>query len=116
MLRVGLTGSIAVGKSFVAAVFEELGCNLLDADVTAREVVLPGTAGLIAIIDRFGEEVIQKDGTLDRQRLASLVFGSEVLRKDLNSILHPRIIERQDAILNEWEQNDPNGISIVDAA
>ena len=116
MLRVGLTGSIAVGKSFVAAVFEELGCNLLDADVTAREVVLPGTAGLIAIIDRFGEEVIQKDGTLDRQRLASLVFGSEVLRKDLNSILHPRIIERQDAILSEWEQNDPDGISIVDAA
>ena len=116
MLRVGLTGSIAVGKSFVAAVFEELGCNLLDADVTAREVVLPGTAGLIAIIDRFGEEVIQKDGTLDRQRLASLVFGSEVLRKDLNSILHPRIIERQDEILKGWEQNDPNGISIVDAA
>jgi dephospho-CoA kinase len=116
MLRVGLTGSIAVGKSFVASVFEELGCHLLDADVTAREVVLPGTAGLTAIVDRFGEEVLQKDGTLDRQYLGSLVFGNEVLRKDLNSILHPRIIERQDEILNEWEQNDPDGISIVDAA
>jgi len=116
MLRVGLTGSIAVGKSFVASVFEELGCHLLDADVTAREVVLPGTDGLTAIVDRFGNEVLQKDGTLDRQYLGSLVFGNEVFRKDLNSILHPRIIERQDQMLKQWEQNDPDGISIVDAA
>jgi len=116
MLRVGLTGSIAVGKSFVASVFEELGCHLLDADLTAREVVLPGTVGLSAVVDRFGEEVLQKDGTLDRQHLAALVFGNEVLRKELNSILHPRIIEHQDAILKEWASNDPEGISIVDAA
>ena len=116
MLRVGLTGSIAVGKSFVASVFEELGCHLLDADLTAREVVLPGTPGLTAIVDRFGEQVLQADGTLDRQHLGSLVFGNEVLRKDLNSILHPRIIERQDEILKEWEQKDPDGVSIVDAA
>lgn len=116
MLRVGLTGSIAVGKSFVATVFEELGCHLLDADVTAREVVLPGTPGLTAIVDRFGEDVLENDGTLDRQHLGSLVFGNEVLRKDLNSILHPRIIERQDEILKEWEQNDPDGVSMVDAA
>ncbi|PYS71415.1 MAG: dephospho-CoA kinase, partial [Acidobacteria bacterium] len=77
---------------------------------------LPGTPGLTAIVARFGEEVLQKDGTLDRQRLGSLVFGNEVLRRDLNSILHPRIIERQDEILKEWEQNDPEGVSIVDAA
>ena len=116
MLRVGLTGSIAVGKSFVASVFDELGCHILDVDVTAREVVLPGTPGLTAIVDRFGDEVLQDDGTLDRKHLGSLVFGNEVLLKDLNSILHPRIIERQDEILKQWEQNDPDGVSIVDAA
>jgi dephospho-CoA kinase len=116
MLRVGLTGSIAVGKSFVASVFKELGCRVLDADDTAREVVEPGTAGLKAIVERFGEEVLSPDGTLNRKRLGELVFGNEVLRVELNALLHPRIIERQDEILRNWEQIDPNGIGIVDAA
>jgi dephospho-CoA kinase len=116
MLRVGLTGSIAVGKSFVASVFVELGCHVIDADDTAREVVLPGTAGLDAIVQRFGAEVLQADGTLNRQRLGEVVFGNEQLRQDLNAILHPRIMERQDEILKSWEQIDPNGIGIVDAA
>ena len=116
MLRVGLTGSIAVGKSFVASVFEQLGCHVLDADDTAREVVLPGTDGLDAVVQRYGKEVLQPDGTLDRSYLGQLVFGNEQLRSELNSILHPRIIERQDEILREWEKEDPNGIAIVDAA
>jgi dephospho-CoA kinase len=116
MLRVGLTGSIAVGKSFVAAVFVELGCHVLDADQTAREVVKPGTVGLNSIVARFGEEVLLPDGTLDRKRLGELVFGNELLRTELNALLHPRIIERQDEILKSWEQIDPNGIGIVDAA
>jgi len=116
MLRVGLTGSIGVGKSFVGSVFVELGCRLLDADATAREVVLPGTAGLAAVVKEFGPEVLQTDGTLDRKQLGALVFGDEQKRRRLNAILHPRIIEKQDQILQQWESEEPNGIGIVDAA
>jgi len=116
MLRVGLTGSIAVGKSFVTSVFAGLGCRILDADQTAREVVLPGAEGLKAVVEAFGEEVLTPDGTLDRERMASIVFADESQRQRLNQILHPFIIARQDEILRDWETEDPNGIGIVDAA
>ena len=116
MLRVGLTGSIGVGKSFVGSVFVQLGCRLLDADDTAREVVLPGTEGLKNIVNEFGPEVLQLDGALDRKVLGSIVFANLEKRQRLNAILHPRIIERQDEILNAWELDDPHGIAIVDAA
>lgn len=116
MLRVGLTGSIAVGKSFVTSVFAELGCHVLDADQTAREVVLPGAAGLKAVVEAFGKDVLAPDGTLDRSRVASIVFADEQKRRHLNHVLHPFIIARQDEILREWEREDPNGIGIVDAA
>ena len=116
MLRVGLTGSIAVGKSFVVSVFEELGCHVLDADQTAREVVMPGTQGLKALTEAFGDEILNPDGTLDRKQLGALVFADESQRQRLNHILHPFIIARQDEILNEWEKDDPDGIGIVDAA
>lgn len=116
MLRVGLTGSIGVGKSFVASVFAELGCHVLDADQTAREVVEPGTPGLKAITEAFGQGILNLEGTLNRKQLAAVVFGDEEKRQRLNHILHPFIIARQDAILNEWELKDPQGIGIVDAA
>jgi len=116
MLRVGLTGSIGVGKSFVAGVLSELGCHVLDADNIAREVVKPGEAGLAEIIREFGAEVLQDDGRLDRQRLGKLVFADEGQRKLLNSILHPYIIARQDQLMREWEQIDPEGIAVIDAA
>jgi len=116
MLRVGLTGSIGVGKSFVGSVFAQLGCRLLDADDTAREVVSPGTEGLKNIVNEFGPEVLQSDGGLDRKVLGSIVFANPDKRQRLNAILHPRIIERQDEILNAWESDDPHGIAIVDAA
>src|ERR1700754_3848572 len=116
MLRVGLTGSIGVGKSFVASVFVELGCHVLDADQTAREVVMPGTPGLKALTEAFGEEILSIDGTLDRKRLGALIFADQSERQRLNHILHPFIIARQDEILNEWEAKEPNGIGIVDAA
>src|SRR5574338_1630395 len=116
MLRVGLTGSIAVGKSFVTSVFAELGCHTLDADQTAREVVAPGAAGLKAVAEVFGEDVLAPDGTLDRARMAAIVFGDESKRQQLNHVLHPFIIARQDEIMREWESEDPNGIGIVDAA
>jgi dephospho-CoA kinase len=116
MLRVGLTGSIGVGKSFVASVFEELGAHVLDADQTAREVVMPGRPGLKAITDAFGEEILNADGTLNRKQLGVLVFADEAKRQQLNALLHPFIIARQDQILKEWEAKDPDGIGIVDAA
>src|SRR6267142_2241399 len=116
MLRVGLTGSIGVGKSFVAGVLAELGCHVLDADRTAREVVEPGSPGLSAVAEAFGNEVIRDDGTLDRERLGSLIFADENKRALLNSILHPYIITRQDGFLRAWETEDPQGIGIVDAA
>jgi dephospho-CoA kinase len=116
MVRVGLTGSIAVGKSFVTSVFAELGCRVLDADKTAREVVMPGAAGLEAVVHTFGGEVLAPDGTLDRARMAAIVFADEEKRLRLNHILHPFIIARQDEILRDWEREDPKGIAIVDAA
>jgi len=116
MLRVGLTGSIGTGKSFVSSVFAELGCHVLDADQTAREVVMPGTPGLKALTEAFGEEILTTDGTLDRKRLGALIFADQSQRERLNHILHPFIIARQDEILNAWEAADPDGIGIVDAA
>ena len=116
MLRVGLTGSIAVGKSFVGSLLVELGCRLLDADQTARDVVSPDSDGLKAIVTEFGAEVLQPDGSLDRKRLGALVFSNPEKRQRLNAILHPRIIERQDEILRSWEIENPQGIAIVDAA
>src|SRR4026207_690020 len=116
MLRVGLTGSIGVGKSFVASVFAELGCHVLDADQTAREVVMPGSDGLKALTRAFGDEILNPDGTLNRKQLGAQVFADEAKRQQLNSILHPFIMARQDQILNEWERHDPQGIGIIDAA
>lgn len=116
MLKVGLTGSIAVGKSFVLGEFRELGCHVLDADRTAREVVEPGTVGLNRIVEHFGEEVLQEDGSLDRKKLGAIVFNDNNKRELLNSIVHPLVIEEQDRWLNERESEDPDGIAIIDAA
>ncbi len=116
MLKVGLTGSIAAGKSFVLDVLAELGCRTLDADATAREVVAPGTPGLDAVVDVFGKESLKEDGSLDRVRLGKIVFADEEKRQLLNSILHPFIITAQDDQIRRWEKEDSRGIAIVDAA
>jgi|SRR5687767_14749742 len=116
MLKVGLTGSIAVGKSFVLGVLRELGARTLDADVVAREVVEPGTAGVTAVVDEFGAEILKPDGSLNRAALGSIVFADEAKRQKLNSILHPFIIARQDEILRQWEKETPETIAVVDAA
>jgi len=116
MLKVGLTGSIAVGKTFVLGVLSELGCHVIDADVVARQVALPGSPGLKAVIDAFGEEVLKSDGSLNRARLGEIVFADEAKRQQLNSILHPFIIAAQDAQLRELELQDPKDIAVVDAA
>ncbi len=116
MLKVGLTGSIATGKSAVCGYFLELGCHVLDADKTAREVVEAGTKGLDMIVEEFGDEVLLPNGELDRTRLGSIVFADEKKRLLLNSIVHPLVFEAQNRWLAAREAKDPDGIAIVDAA
>jgi dephospho-CoA kinase len=116
MLRAGLTGSIGVGKSFVSNVLAELGCHVLDADETARQVVAPGSPALLEVAAKFGSEILQSDGTLNRSKLGAVVFADSAQRLALNSILHPYIIAAQDQRLREWEAVDPDGIAVVDAA
>jgi dephospho-CoA kinase len=93
MVRVGLTGGIASGKSLVADELGARGAIIIDADVLAREVVEPGTPALAAIIDRFGAQVL-RDGRLDRAGLAQIVFADPVARRDLERIVHPAVRAR----------------------
>jgi dephospho-CoA kinase len=116
MLRVGLTGSIAVGKSHVLSTLRELGCHAIDADQTAREVVEPGTEGLRRVVEEFGEGVLKPDGRLDRARLGEIVFGDHERRSRLNAILHPLILLAQDGWMRAVEAEDPEGIAVIDAA
>jgi dephospho-CoA kinase len=116
MLKVGLTGSIAVGKSFVTSVLGELGAQVMDADQTARAVVEPGTPGLAEVIETFGPQVLQPDGRLDRAKLGEIVFHDEAKRQRLNQIVHPLVMAAQDEQLLRWEEADPQGVAVVDAA
>jgi dephospho-CoA kinase len=91
-LRVGLTGGIACGKSTVASLFAEIGVPVIDLDVIARQVVEPGSPGLMAVVAGFGDGVLGLDGRLDRTRLRAQVFDDPAARKKLEAILHPRIL------------------------
>lgn len=91
MLKVGLTGGIGAGKSEVSRLLVEHGAVLIDADRIAREVVAPGTAGLAAVIEAFGEDVLAADGALDRPKLGSIVFADPDRLAVLNSIVHPLV-------------------------
>ncbi|SDN56049.1 dephospho-CoA kinase [Alkalicoccus daliensis] len=90
-MRLGLTGSIATGKSTVAEMLKQRGCPIIDADVIAREVVMPGTGTLQKIKEHFGDEILQEDGTLNREKLGSIVFENPEERTHLNEIIHPAI-------------------------
>jgi dephospho-CoA kinase len=90
-LRVGLTGGIASGKSTVAEMFSELGIPIIDTDVIARQVVMPGQPALEELRERFGQGVIDTDGNLDRAAMRKIVFADEEARRELEAILHPRI-------------------------
>ncbi len=116
MLKVGLTGSIATGKSYVCEIFRELGCHVIDADRTARDVVMAGTPGLAKIAEEFGNDVLTPGGELDRGKMAAIVFADEEKRLLLNSIIHPLVFEAQNKWLAERQAEDPGGIAIVDAA
>lgn len=91
MVRVGLTGGVASGKSTVSALLAERGAVVVDADLLAREVVAPGTDGLAAVLAEFGPEVLAEDGSLDRPALGAVVFADESRRRALEAIIHPRV-------------------------
>ena len=96
MLRIGLTGGIGSGKSEVSRRLADHGAVLIDADVAAREVVVPGSPGLAQIASAFGDGVLRPDGSLNRERLGGIVFGDPGLRARLNEIVHP--------LVREWMQ------------
>ena len=116
MLKVGLTGSIAVGKSYVVSVLAELGCVTFDADRVAHSVMEPGRPAYEDIVRDFGESVLAADRSIDRQKLGAIVFGDETRRIRLNEIVHPRVIEEQNRLLQEAEAKNPDGIAVIDAA
>ena len=90
-LSIGLSGGIASGKSTVAQLFIELGITVIDADLIAREVVLPGSPGLAGVVDIFGPGVLASDGSLDRKLLRNIIFSNDEKKSQLNALLHPMI-------------------------
>ena len=91
MRRIALTGGIATGKTYVRAQFERLGVPTLDSDILSRQAVAPGTPGRTAVIERFGKEVLDASGVLDRRKLSSIVFSDPAARRDLEAIIHPAV-------------------------
>jgi len=116
MLKIGLTGSIAVGKSFVLSVLSELGCMTFDADKIAHSCMEPGREAHADIAREYGRDVLADDGSIDRMKLGAIVFADAGRRDRLNEIVHPRVIEEQNRLLAEAEARDPEGIAVVDAA
>ncbi len=119
MLRVGLTGGLATGKSFVGRTLAELGCHLISNDVQGHEVMLPGGEAYDSIVSEFGAGILNADGTIDRRKLAAMVFP-EGLQGDrlatLNALVHPAVRVRTHAELEAFEKADPEGIAVVEAA
>lgn len=107
---VGLTGSIACGKSAAADMLEELGAPMIDFDVLARVVVEPGKPAFQDIVDYFGKQVVGEDGTLDRKKLSDIIFGDLEKRKKLEGFTHPRIYEEFFRLINEISEKDPEAI------
>lgn len=99
MLRIGLTGGIGSGKSAVSRLLAEHGAVVVDADLLAREVVRPGTPGLAAVVAEFGADVLRRDGSLDRERLGSVVFADRAALQRLNAIVHPLVGARSAEIV-----------------
>ncbi|MBT3155866.1 dephospho-CoA kinase, long form [Streptomyces sp. CHA1] len=105
MLIVGLTGGIGAGKSEVSRLLVEHGAHLVDADRIAREVVEPGTPGLAAVVEAFGESVLAADGSLDRPRLGEIVFADPERRAVLNGIVHPLVGARSAELQSQAPQD-----------
>lgn len=114
MYLIGLTGGIASGKSTVAARLAAHGAVHIDADVLAREVVAPGTAGLAAIAAEFGDAVLRPDGSLDRAALGAIIFSDPERRERLNAITHPEVWSRTRQLIDDAGARDPHAIVVYD--
>ncbi len=120
MLKLGITGGIASGKSVVGEMFLKLGAHLIQADAIAHWLMQPGRAVYEEVVRRFGREILNPDGSINRPRLAEAAFGtaggSPPRVKELNEIVHPAVIEHENEWMEEIGQHDPNAIAIVEAA
>lgn len=107
MLNVALTGNIAAGKSTVVELFRRWGATIIDADELVREAQAPGSPVLTAIVKRFGADVLQPDGSLDRAALRAKVMGDAAALAKLNALVHPAVQRRREALLDEaWKRGD----------
>ncbi|HKD14498.1 MAG TPA: dephospho-CoA kinase [Candidatus Angelobacter sp.] len=115
MLKVGLTGGFACGKSTVAKMCEDLGARVVYADKIAHELYRPGQPVYEELVKRFGAEIVQPDGEIDRAKLASIVFNNGRV-EELNKIVHPAVIRRQEQLMHEISAREPNAVIMVEAA
>ncbi|MDF2722333.1 MAG: dephospho-CoA kinase [Paenibacillus sp.] len=113
-MNIGLTGGIACGKSTVSAMLVARGAILIDADQIARVVVLPGSPALAEIAERFGEELLLADGSLNRKALGAIVFQDASARRDLEHILHPRIRATMRERMEQANRDTPDKLVVVD--
>jgi dephospho-CoA kinase len=116
MLRAGLTGGMACGKSFVARILEGLGCHVIRADDLGHEVLMPGGEAYQPVLAFFGPGILDPDGRIDRKRLGAEVFERPDRLAKLNAIVHPAVIRREEEFIQEVERKDPSGIAVVEAA
>jgi len=116
MLRVGLTGGIGCGKSTVAAMMAELGCHVLNADKMAHALIAPGKPAYDDVVRKFGTDILAPDGSVDRGRLAAVVFADGDKLAALNAIVHPRVLRELDRELDRLARLDPHGVAVVEAA
>jgi dephospho-CoA kinase len=115
VLRVGLTGGLACGKSVVAKMFAAMGAHIIYADTIAHELYRPGQPVYQELVKRFGPLIVQEDGEINRPRLATLAF-SEGKVEELNKIVHPAVIRRQEQLIYEISAREPNAVIVVEAA
>lgn len=116
MLRVGLTGGIATGKSTVAAILRELGCRVLEADKIAHNLIEPGGSAYEEVVREFGRGILTNDGRIDRSKLGAIVFAAPKRLEQLNAIVHPLVLAVQDRELAAIELAEPHAIAVVEAA
>jgi dephospho-CoA kinase len=116
MLKVGLTGGYATGKTCVARELERLGCHLIYADELGHEVLLPDGEAYERTLQAFGRNILNADGTIDRKTLGEIVFSSSEALDKLSSLVHPAVIRREEQLLEEFQSQDPHGIAVVEAA
>ena len=116
MLRVGLTGGIASGKTTVAAMLRELGCHVIEADKIAHRLIESGGAAYDEVVREFGPGVLTSDGRVDRAKLGAIVFADASRLTRLNAIVHPPVLDAQDRELDAIERAEPHAIAVVEAA